>query len=255
MKNPRYAIFASYGNDSIALIQWALDRGLKEACVVYSNTGWAAEYWGSRVVEAEQWVLSNGFSAERTSCGGMAELIKRKKAWPRGGGGKFQFCTEALKKEPARKWLDEVDPDKEATCINGIRRLESANRLTAPEWTEESEGHGGRELWSPLVRHTEEMRNELIAKTPFAVLPYKSKECWPCVNAGKRELKHLEDDRIDLIENMEIEAGINSKNNDRVMFSPRRHNGAIGIRAVVEDARKGMGEMLPINICSSGWCN
>jgi 3'-phosphoadenosine 5'-phosphosulfate sulfotransferase (PAPS reductase)/FAD synthetase len=232
-----------------------MDKKLENVCVVYSDTGWAAEYWEERVVKAEDWCLSNGFRVARTSCEGMAELIKRKKAWPRGGGGKFQFCTETLKKEPARKWLDEADPDKEATCLNGVRRLESRNRISAPEWTEESEGHGGRELWSPLVRHTEETRNELIAKTPFAVLPYKSKECWPCVNAGKRELKHLEPERVDLIDRMETEAGINSKGNARVMFSPRRHNGAIGIRAVIEDAQKGMDEMLPISICSSGWCN
>ena len=255
MSVPRYVIFASYGNDSIALIQWAINRALPNTAVVYSNTGWGADYWGDRVIRAENWVLANGFTAWQTSCEGMGGLIKRKKAWPRGGGGKFQFCTEALKEQPAREWLDIHDPDGEATCLNGVRRMESANRTDAPEWTDESKGHGGRELWSPLVRHTEEMRNELIADSPFAVLPYKSKECWPCVNAGKRELKHLEPERVDLIAGMEKEAGINSKGNARVMFSPKRHNGAVGIRAVVEDAKKGMDELLPINICSSGWCN
>ena len=253
-----YVIFASYGNDSIALIQYAYERNLhwkSEVTVVYSDTGWSADYWEDRVVEAEEWVNSLGFYSDRTSCEGMSALIERKKAWPRGGGGKFQFCTEALKKAPAKKWLDDNDPDCDATCLNGVRRLESQNRITAPEWTEKSEHHGGRELWSPLVRHTEAERNDLINKTPFDVLPYKSKECWPCVNAGKKELKHLEPERIQLIADMELKAGINSKGNARVMFSPKRHNGAIGIRAVVEDAKKGTDEMMPIKICSSGWCN
>ena len=251
----RYIIFASYGNDSIALIQWAHERGLKDVCVVYSDTGWAADYWEARVVLAESWVDSLGFDYSRTDCLGMDGLITYKKAWPRGGGGKFQFCTEALKKEPARIWMDENDPEKEADCMNGVRRVESQNRTDAPEWTDESESHGGRDLWSPLVRHTDEMRNELIHKTPFAVLPYKSKECWPCVNAGKKELRHLEEERIVLIEDMEKAAGINSKGNARVMFSPKRHNGAIGIRAVVEDAKKNIDDMFTPSICSSGWCN
>ena len=250
-----YVIFASYGNDSIALIQYASDSGLKDVTVVYSDTGWAAHYWDDRVQKAEGWVRSLGFKVSRTSSEGMQELLNRKKAWPRGGGGKFQFCTEALKKEPARKWLNKIDADKNATCLIGVRREESKNRSDHPEWITASEDHGGRELWSPLVRHKEKQRNELITKTPFEVLPYKSKECWPCVNAGKKEIKHLEKGRIDLIELMEKEAGVNSKGNPRVMFSPARHNNSIGIRAVVEDAKKQGDDLFETKICSSGWCN
>lgn len=248
-------IFASYGNDSIALVQWCYEQNLQDVTVVYSDTAWAADYWDDRVKECEAWCNSLGFETDRTYSLGMEYLVKVKKAWPRGGGGKFQFCTEALKKQPARRWLDKYDPEKEATCINGIRRCESTNRLTAPEFTEESDAHGGRELWSPLVRHTDKQRNELIHRTPFSVLPYKSKECWPCVNAGKRELKHVEEERIVLIERMEKEAGINSRGNPRVMYSPARHNGSVGIRAVVEDAKKGSDDIFPVRICSSGWCN
>lgn len=250
-----YVIFSSYGNDSIALIQRCADIKLRDVTVVFSDTGWAADYWLERVAEAERWVKTLGFKHSRTSCEGMAGLLKRKKAWPRGGGGKFQFCTESLKKVPARKWLDENDPEKIATCITAIRRCESANRLTAPEWVTSSEDHGDRELWQPLVRYSDAQRNELILKTPFPVLPYKSKECWPCANAGKRELKHLEPERIDLIETMEIDMGVNSKGNERVMYSPARHNGAIGIRAVVDDAQHDTNDLMPVRICSTGWCN
>jgi len=38
-----YVIFASYGNDSIALIQWAHEHNLKNVTVAYSDTGWAAD--------------------------------------------------------------------------------------------------------------------------------------------------------------------------------------------------------------------
>ena len=250
-----YIIFASYGNDSIALIQYAKHHGLKDVTVVYSDTGWGAGYWVMRVELAERWVKRLGFNTARTKSEGMEGLLKRKKAWPRGGGGKFQFCTEALKKQPALEFLEKVDPLKEATCMIGIRREESRNRKDHPEWVESSEPHGGRELWVPLVRHTEAQRDILISLTPFRVLPYKSKECWPCVNAGKKELRHLEESKIKMIEEMEEEAGINSKGNARVMFSPRRHNNAIGIREVVADAKKNSSDMFETKICSSGWCD
>ena len=155
-------IFASYGNDSLALIQWAHESGLEDVTVAYSDTGWAADYWGDRVKEAECWAQSLGFDTVRLESEGMSNLVRRKKAWPRGGGGKFQFCTMELKEKPAVKWLENIDPDCEATCYIGVRREESANRATFPEWVEESERHGGRSLCAPLVRHTEANRNALL---------------------------------------------------------------------------------------------
>ena len=184
-----YVIFASYGNDSMALIQWARERRLRDVTVVYSDTGWAADYWPERVEQAEAWVRHLGFHAARTHSEGMKNLVIRKKAWPRGGGGKYQFCTESLKKAPARQWLEKHDPEGIATCINGIRRCESANRITAPEWVEQSFDHGGRELWSPLVRHTHADRDALIKRTPFDVLPYKSKEMLALRQCRKKGVK------------------------------------------------------------------
>lgn len=250
----KYVIFASYGNDSIALIQFARDRGLKDVAVVYSDTGWAFDSWRTRVARAEMWVRSLGFKPYRTESEGLLALAARKKAWPRGGGGRFQFCTQHLKILPALAWLDEHDPEKDATCMNGVRRCESKNRADAPEWVESSEAHGGRELWSPLVRHDDEDRDALIRKTPFDVLPFKSKECWPCVNANQKELKILDENRIAVIEVAEQQLGVNSRGNPRVMFSPKRHGGAVGIRAVVDHAKRGKKELIPQVICSSGWC-
>ena len=185
----------------------------------------------------------------------MADLVRRKKAWPRGGGGKFQFCTPALKVLPAEAYMNKVDADKTSTCMIGIRREESRNRRDHPEHIEESPAHGGRDLWSPLVRHTEAMRDELLAKTPFPPLPYRSKECYPCVNATPKEIAQLDELTIVKIETLENEMGVNSKGNPRVMFSPAKHNGAVGIRAVVDNAQKMNDQLFSTVICSSGWCN
>ena len=249
-----YVIFASYGNDSIALIQFAHERGLKDVHVSYSDTGWSADWWPSRVAKAEEWVRSFGFTPHKITSEGMEALVMRKKAWPRGGGGKFQFCTGALKKEPARAWLDAHDPDHEATCMTGVRREESLNRRDAPEWVTASEDHGGRELWQPLVRHTAAMRDALALKSPLPLLPFRSKECYPCVNAQKAELRHLDEHARNKVWRIEQAAGINSKGNARVMFSPARHGGAVGIDAVIEDAKHDMSDIFSTSTCESGWC-
>jgi len=249
----KYVIFSSYGNDSIALIHWCYSQGLTDVAVVFSDTGWAAPWWMDRVEKGEMFARERGFTVHRTTSEGMLPLVKRKKGWPMGGGG--AYCTAELKVLPGLAWLDEHDPDCEATCITGVRRAESRNRSSAPEWVEESERHGGRELWQPLVRHSDEDRDKLILQAGFEVLPHRSMECYPCVHANIDDLRMLDEDRINLIDVTEKEMGINSKGNPRVMFRPKRHKGSVGIRAVVEWAEvlraRDQEELFP---CSSGWC-
>jgi len=247
-------IFASYGNDSVALIQWAHEKGMKDVTIAYSNTGWAAQKWPARVAQGEAWAQSIGFKTAEIPSMGMEALVMWRKAWPRGGGGKYQFCTEHLKGAPAARWLDRNDPAGDAVCMVGVRREESPRRANWPEWTEESENHGGRTLYSPLVRHTEAMRDALILKTPLPVLPHRSKECWPCVNARHGELAAMDEPAIDRIAGIETRAGINSKGNARVMFSPKKHGGSVGIRAVVEFRRHGHDDMYEPAGCDGGWC-
>lgn len=38
-------ISVSYGNDSLAMIQWAHENGLDDVIVVYIDTGWSGESW------------------------------------------------------------------------------------------------------------------------------------------------------------------------------------------------------------------
>lgn len=253
-----HAIFASYGNDSIALIQWAVEQRLENVTVAHSDTGWGAGRWQARVDRGERWAQSLGFKTHSIASEGMVELVKRKKGWPL--PRKFQFCTEHLKIVPAQRWLDEVDPDRETICMVGVRREESRERRLWPEWVEESDKHGLRPLWSPLVNLTEEARNTLVVRAGFEVLPHRSQECFPCINSNRRDLRQLDEERVEQIAKLEVELGHTSKGKPRTMFRPYRHQGATGIREVWRWAKSAHGKyrqlvMLGEGVgCDAGMC-
>lgn len=244
-------IFASYGNDSIALIQWAIEHSLPYVTVAYSDTGWAAPYWEERVARAELWANAAGFATARIRSDGMLAIIRRKKGWPRNG---MQFCTQLLKIEPASIWLDQFDPRREATCLVGVRREESAARAAWPMWTEESVNHGGRSLWAPLVNATASERDALVGRAGFDVLPHRSMECFPCVNSSRADLRLLDEDRIAHIERIESDMGMTANGKPRTMFRPNKFMGAVGIREVARWARAERGRYEPARGCDSGMC-
>lgn len=245
--------FVSYGNDSIALLQYCIEEGVPDVHALFSDTGWAAPEWMGRVSKAEEWAGDHGIVTHRIPSIGMRELVKRKKGWPRHG---MQFCTGELKIQPAIEYMDAIDPDKDAICMVGVRREESASRASWPEWVESSESHGGRSLWSPICRLTERERDELIYRAGWAPLPHRSQECYPCINANKADLRMLTPERIDEIEAFEHILGHTSKGNARTMFRPAKKGGAVGIRAVVDWAtdNPGQGEFDFGGGCDSGFC-
>ena len=114
-----YVISASYGNDSMALMQWAFERGLNNVAVAYCNTGWAAKGWPARVERCEAHAKRLGFNVVRLQSMGMEALVKMKKGFP--GNGQ-QLCTAWLKGLPFLTWIDEVDPDRTSIIMIGKRR-------------------------------------------------------------------------------------------------------------------------------------
>jgi hypothetical protein len=253
-----YVLFASYGNDSNALIQHAHDIGLEDVVVVYSDTGWSSSDWGDRVAKCEAWVTTLGFRHTRTKSIGLEQLVKDKKGWPRQG---MQFCTFELKIAPAKAALEELDPDHTATCLVGVRRSESTARRVFPERIESSPNHGGRPLWAPLVDHTDEMRDALLAKAGFEPLPHRSMECFPCINSNRADLRLLAKDpaRIEKINQIETDLGFTSKGKPRTMFRPYQHMGATGIKEIIRWAEAERGEFDPDDgtgggNCDSGFC-
>jgi 3'-phosphoadenosine 5'-phosphosulfate sulfotransferase (PAPS reductase)/FAD synthetase len=247
-----HVIFASYGNDSIALIQWMANNGYTSCYVAYSDTGWASPDWAERVDAGERLARSLGMIPVRISSMGFVPLARLKKAFPRNG---MQFCTTELKIRPATAWLDTVDPDVELTCVVGVRREESRSRQRWPEYTPDSDKHGGRDLWAPMVRVLEKERDALVRQAGFEVLPHRSMECYPCVNANRADLRMLSDERVAEIAEIEKSMGFTSKGKPRTMFRPYRHGGAVGIEEVKRWADSDRGQYEPpAGGCDSGMC-
>lgn len=159
---------------------------------------------------------------------GMEELVRMKKGWP--GSGQ-QFCTKFLKGLPFLDWIEEADPDGKALVLVGKRRSESKGRENTPGYIDNSEYHGGRTLWHPLFLHSEEERDALVRRAGFEVLPHRSRECEPCVNANRGDFLRLDPVTVERVNDLEVEIG-------KPMFRPKRF-GAIGIFGVLTWARFG----------------
>lgn len=243
-------ISSSYGNDSVAMIQWAREQGLSDVSVVFVDTGWAAPGWLERVSRMEAWVTSIGFTVVHVaSAVSFEDLMLRKKGFP---SQRFQWCSGILKGLPFLTWIDEVDTASTATIMIGKRREESQERANTPEFIEASEYHGRRRVWHPLYLHTDAMRDELLARAGFEPLPHRSKECSPCINANRSDLRQLTEEDIQRVEDLETKVG-------KTMFRPARHGGAKGVRRVVAWAYADRGKYddrqeQMFNQCSSGYC-
>jgi len=245
---------ASYGNDSIALIQLCHEVRAQNVTIVFHDTGWARHSWKDRVAAGEAWAKSLGFGVSRTSSVGMESLVRARKAWPRQG---MQFCTTELKIKPAIKWLDEHDPERKGICLIGVRRAESANRASFPRMLHDSANHGGRLVLAPMVDFTDDQRDAFIHRAGFEVLPHRSMECAPCINSNKADLRELTEAEIAAIERLETDLGTTSKGKPRTMFRPYRHMGATGIREVVRWAHTDRGQYDPTEgagNCDTGFC-
>lgn len=230
----KYLVASSFGNDSVATIQFMLNGGY-DFSVVYNDTGWARHDWPARVKMFADWLFSKGITMHITKSIGMKELVNKKKGWPMPASA-MQFCTGELKEQPTEILLQKIDPDCELVIVTGRRREESQNRANMPLWQYESAKHGGRDVWNPIAMFNEQERNDLITKAGFDVLPHSSMECYPCVCANKSDLAMLVQtpERIDEIESLEIEMGFTKNRKPRTMFRPYRVGGGVGIRQAVE---------------------
>jgi len=270
-------VFVSCGNDSTALAQWCFNNKMKDLHFAYSETHWGTTDWAERVKLFKHWVELKGAKFHTINSDGFESICKSKPAIPTNGRA---FCSYELKILPAQKWLDIIDPEKEAVCYTGVRRCESVSRSNWPEWIEDSENHGGRSLCSPLVRHLDNDRDDLIEQTPFPILEHRSMECSPCVNANTSDLRKISMRDIEKVEQLELEVDaimrakkillafrlldvvpqvvLGKEAQDRFMFRSGKCGGAQGIRQVIDWANTSHGkyehDQLPMFGCESGFC-
>jgi 3'-phosphoadenosine 5'-phosphosulfate sulfotransferase (PAPS reductase)/FAD synthetase len=231
----KFIVTCSGGNDSIALIQFMQDAHEGDFSVLYNNTGWARQDWPKRIQKVKEKCSSLGINFFETKSEGMVSLVKRKKGWPM-PASKMQFCTSELKEKPSTEFYKLHDPNCQSVIVTGRRREESSNRANLGLWNYESEKHGGRDVYNPLINHTAQMRDDLIYKFGFEPLNHSSMECYPCVCANKQDLAAMskDDPRIDLIETVEIEMGHTRNKKPRTMFRPYRVGGGVGIRQAID---------------------
>ena len=249
-------IFSSCGNDSVALIRWAIEHDLDDLVVAYSDTKWAAESWVERVERVERVVVKHGGKFVKIESEGFANLARRKKAFPANG---MAFCSYELKIKPAMEWLETIDPEKAAVCYVGVMRIESEARKNWPEKIEASPNHGGRQLVSPLARLSLAERDELLDRAGFDVLPHRSMECTPCVNATRKDLQNLDDIDVIKVVNLENELGVGERSGKpKYMFRSHRMGGAKGMLQVKKRADQGGGKFSELQEdmfgCDSGFC-
>lgn len=232
----RYVISSSYGNDSMAMIQWAHEQKLSNLTVTYIDTGWAADRWMERVEAGEAFARRCGFEVVRIQpVVQFEELMMSRKGFP---NQKYQWCSANLKGFPFLHWIDEADPECHAMVMVGKRRAESEARKNTAPFIMESEYHGGRMLLHPLFEHSDEQRNELLARAGFEPLPHRSLECDPCINSNRADFRRLSLADIQKTAELEVDVG-------KTMFRPARHNGAKGIWQVIEWAKYSRGQYDP----------
>lgn len=231
---------ASWGNDSVATVQFLRELGapeVEDVVILYNDTGWSMpavdgrEAWADRVARLEAWARALGFRTDRTVSIGMEQLVYDHRGWPRQA---MQFCTEDLKVGPTIDWLAVNDPAGTALCVNGKRKEESKVRAATVEFIASSVLHGGRALWQPLYAHDTGARDDLIRRAGEEVLPFKSQECMLSVNTGREGLRRAPEVALAWVERVEKNAGFTHSGKPRTMFRPARKMGATGIREVRE---------------------
>lgn len=223
-----HIIHSNFGNNSLALIQWAYEHNLADVTVCHIDTGWAANDWPEHVAHCEHFVHECGFAAVHLQPRvDFEQLMTIRNGFP---AGKYQWCSLHLKGTTLLQWLNDVDPSTTAIILYGKRQCDSRQIDPIPEFIEASAHHGDRRVWHPLHAHTTEQRDALLARAGIRPLPHASHQCFPCINTPWNELQSIHE--ADIVKTEELEHDIAMP-----LFGHRVTSGATGIRQVVKRAR------------------
>jgi len=217
----------SGGNDSIAMLQWVIEN--KEFfkgetfTAVYCNTGWSVSWWNDRMVKVKSFCEKNDIEYKETRAElGFEELVRKKCSFP----NQFaKFCTFELKVKPMIQWRkDNKFTVRNSRVLLGVRADESKARKDTVSLGERD----GYEALYPLAYLSNSERDSYIIKAGFAVLPHRSKECHPCIfEKTKVKLKTIEEDRIQVIENLERDLTVYVQAKRKLQKDPKYVEGEV----------------------------
>jgi len=202
--NRPLVIHSNYGDESIALVQWAFEQGLN-ATVVSIDTGWAAEAWQQRVQRGQRHAEDCGFQVERLiSKITFSEAVLGRCAFP---SSQFQWCTGLLKGLPFLDWLEAIDGAGDVIVLLAKRKTAALAHLTLKEWVEVCEYHGDRTVWHPLFDLPDDERDALLERAKFTPLGHRSLECEPCINSTAKDMARLSIKDSQKLRSLEKEIG------------------------------------------------
>ena len=203
--NPTNVLLGNYGNETIALMQWAQETKLSHVTLVWVETGLEASRWRARVMEGRAFAERCGFQGVCLKASpDFSALMKQRHGFPE---PRQQWCASLLKGLTLLDWLDEWDPELKATIHLGKTRFSVREQATLSEYVTDSEYYEGRLLRHPLVHDTPAIFKARIEKAGFSYLPHRSFECEPCVNATPYDFAHMEKQDIERMASLEHSLG------------------------------------------------
>ncbi|WP_028388149.1 phosphoadenosine phosphosulfate reductase family protein [Legionella fairfieldensis] len=201
----QYIIIGNYGNHSLAVMQYLIDRDLSALHFIYVETGWASPFWKDRVLACSDYARSRGVIVHTLKApASFSEMVIDRKQFP---SRKFQWCASFIKGLTILAHLDEIDPACEALIISGKRRYDSRRYADLTEFEDNNDLYQGRTLWYPLWQTSNEEFAGLIKKTNLEWLSHPSMECSPCIHSPINVLPHLDSSTLARLEALEQETG------------------------------------------------
>ena len=198
-----HIIFGNFGNETIALMQFAFEKKLQNVFVVSIDTGFADENWYIRISQAENLAKQYHFNWIRlTSNPDFSTLIRQRQQFP---SKKFQWCVSFLKGITINAWLDEIDSDKEAILLQGKRKSTSKLFRDLNEFEHDSEYYDGRSIWYPLLDLNDQAFKDLVLKSGLEILSHRSLECDPCIHSSSADFARLSQTSINRVKILEQE--------------------------------------------------
>lgn len=217
----KIVVGVSGGKDSTAVCLDLFEKGYSKSDFtrIFCNTGWEHKTTYEYLDELEKTIgpiirLTPKIKVKdehkeyidyfETKLGFESPMIRRIFLYYTFPSRLVKYCTKEFKINPIKEYYDGLDCDY--VNLVGIRKEESIRRSKMIEW----EYNDFFDCWvhRPIIDWTEKQVINIHHR--FNLIPNRlylqnsnRVGCYPCINSNKRELKYLDDKRIDIIRELE----------------------------------------------------